>query len=125
MSSPPDRPGALARPPQPQRRPWRAAWNWGLPLVLASAAWGLNPDAAQHREVLREALAPGHPVGLAFTPQERGDPPVRYTNGFFLSYTRHSHGLATLGAFGQVVAVGRRGAVKPAREASAPPAGQP
>lgn len=128
MTPLPDRPGIgapPAGPTPPRHRSWRAAWNWGLPLVVASVAWGLNPDEAQHRRVLREAVAAGHPVVRAFTPQERGNPPVRYTDGFFLSYTRHSHGLATLGAFGHVVAVGRRGAVKPAQDASAPPVGKP
>lgn len=90
-------------------RRWRKLWNWGLPSLMLPAALLLNPDETQHRETLRAAIAAGHPVAAGFDAQERAVPDLRYQSFGVLSLTRHRHELTTLGAFGKVVAVGKRG----------------
>lgn len=109
---------SLYTPPRPPGRtssavPWilraRRVWNWGLPALLVATAVALNPQEAQHRLALREALASGHPVGAIFAASERAAPPVQYESYGLLSVTRHGRDLTTVGAFGRVVAVGKRG----------------
>ncbi len=92
-----------------RRPPWRKLWNWGLPALLLPLALLLNPDEAHHREALRQAIDAQHPVAAGFGAQELADLPVSYHSVGLLSWTRHDRDLTTVGAFGQVVAVGKRG----------------
>lgn len=107
----------LARPPASSTAPgagskrprWRRLWNWGVPCLLLPLALVLNPDETLHRQTLREAIDAKHPVAAGFGVHERADPPVSYQSVGVLSWTRHDRDLTTVGAFGQVVAVGKKG----------------
>lgn len=116
MAGGPER-SARAAPPEGRQAPgagsgrpsWRRRWNWGVPGLLLPLALVLNPDEARHRQTLREAIDANHPVTAGFDVQERADPPMSYHSAGVLSWTRHDRALTTVGAFGQVAAVGRKG----------------
>lgn len=109
-SAPVALPDSSAAPGSGGRRPpWRKLWNWGLPALLLPPALLLNPDEAHHREALRQAIDAQHPVAAGFGAQALADLPVSYHSVGLLSWTRHDRDLTTVGAFGQVVAVGKRG----------------